>query len=76
MWKNRRTTRYQVKFNAPSVPSVVWYYFITIQDKVYYYGNDMDRLGSGRLLQKQFRLGIKLLYIKKRQRRQTGLKKE
>ena len=42
---------YQVKFNAPSVPSVVWYYFIiTIQDKVYYYGNDMDRLGGiGRL---------------------------
>ncbi|WP_378951682.1 bifunctional glycogen debranching protein GlgX/4-alpha-glucanotransferase [Pelosinus sp. sgz500959] len=42
---------YQIKFNAPSRPSIVWYYFIiTIQDKVYYYGNDPDQLGGiGRL---------------------------
>jgi len=38
---------YQALFTAPTMPSVVWYYFIiTIQDKIYYYGNQMDQLGG------------------------------
>lgn len=42
---------YQVQFTAPRNPGILWYYFIiTIQDKVYYYGNSMDMLGGvGRL---------------------------
>jgi 4-alpha-glucanotransferase len=38
---------YQVQLNAPSVPCIVWYYFIIrMQDKVYYYGNRPDNLGG------------------------------
>lgn len=38
---------YQVKLNAPSASGLLWYYFIiTIQGKIYYYGNCLDRLGG------------------------------
>ena len=49
--ENEENPYYQVKFDAPNVPGVVWYYFvIMIEDKIYYYGNGPDRLGGiGRL---------------------------
>lgn len=38
---------YKVQVTAPQTPCIVWYYFIiTIQDKVYYYGNHSDGLGG------------------------------
>jgi len=38
---------YQAQFNVSERPGVVWYYFIiTKQDKVYYYGNSIDMLGG------------------------------
>jgi len=42
---------YEVLLTAPNQTGIIWYYFIvTIQDKIYYYGNHSDRLGGvGRL---------------------------
>ena len=38
---------YQVQMDAPSAPCIVWYYFIiSMQDKIYYYGNRSDSLGG------------------------------
>jgi len=42
---------YEVQLTAPRITGVIWYYFIiTIQGKIFYYGNHADKLGgSGRL---------------------------
>jgi len=42
---------YEVRLSAPNKTGIIWYYFIvTIQDKIYYYGNHTDKLGGvGRL---------------------------
>ncbi len=38
---------YQVQLNAPLAPCIIWYYFmIRLEDRVYYYGNQPDRLGG------------------------------
>ncbi|OAM92558.1 4-alpha-glucanotransferase [Pelosinus fermentans] len=42
-----QTILYQVQLNAPLAPCIMWYYFIIrLEDKVYYYGNQTDRLGG------------------------------
>lgn len=42
---------YEVQLRTPNQTGIIWYYFIvTIEDKIYYYGNQTDRLGGvGRL---------------------------
>lgn len=38
---------YEVQLTVPNETEIIWYYFIvTIQDKIYYYGNHADRLGG------------------------------
>ena len=44
---SEQTILYQVQLNAPLVPCIMWYYFIIqLEDRVYYYGNQPDRLGG------------------------------
>lgn len=45
---------YQVQITAPQKPGLLWYSFMVIRDcRVYYYGNNLHRLGGKGIIQEQ-----------------------